>query len=286
MITTNKAKHIQQTANVSQSNRARAAQKIRPARQNGWHRHRLEIVALPAGVFMLFGVWALIVKLGNYPAFILPAPELVFAELTKITLNGTLWPHIQATLFEVVGGLMLGVSAATILGYALAKSPLLERLAGPYIVASQSVPAIAIAPLLIIWFGSGKLSKILICALIVFFPVLVNTIVGIRSVEPGLKTLMRSLRAGRRQTFIMLEIPSAMPVLLGGLKIGVTLSVIGAVVGEFVGADRGLGYLINLSKGLFNTPLMFAAIFTLSIISLILYLIVTGLEHWLLAWRQ
>jgi NitT/TauT family transport system permease protein len=153
-------------------------------------------------------------------------------------------------------------------------------------VASQSVPAIAIAPLLIIWFGSGKISKVLICALVVFFPVLVNTIVGIRSVDEGLKTLMRSLRANRWQTFIKLEVPAAMPVLLGGLKIGVTLSVIGAVVGEFVGSDRGLGYLINLSKGLFNTPLMFAALIALTAISLSLYLIVTALENWLLAWRR
>ncbi len=153
-------------------------------------------------------------------------------------------------------------------------------------MASQSIPSIAIAPLLIIWFGSGKLSKVFICALVVFFPVLVNTIVGIRSVDEGLRTLMRALRATRWQTFSMLEVPAAMPVLLGGLKIGVTLSVIGAVVGEFVGADRGLGYLINLSKGLFDTPLMFAALITLASISLALYLIVSGLENWLLAWRQ
>jgi NitT/TauT family transport system permease protein len=172
---------------------------------------------------------------------------------------------------------------ATVLGYILAKSPFLERLAGPYIAAMQSIPAVAIAPLLVIWFGSGKLSKVLICALIVFFPVLVNTIVGIRSVDAGLTTLMRSLRANRWQTFIMLEVPASLPVLLGGLKIGVVLAVIGAVVGEFVGADRGLGFLINLSKGLFNTPLMFVALITLGAISLTLYLLVTGLEHWLLA---
>jgi NitT/TauT family transport system permease protein len=126
----------------------------------------------------------------------------------------------------------------------------------------------------------------LICALIVFFPILVNTIVGLRSVDPGLSTLMRSLRANRWQTFIMLEVPAAMPVLLGGLKIGVTLSVIGAVVGEFVGAERGLGYLINLSKGLFNTPLLFASLIALSVISLALYLLISSLEHWLLAWQK
>ncbi|MBW2623723.1 MAG: ABC transporter permease [Deltaproteobacteria bacterium] len=254
--------------------------------KSGWRKYRLELIALPSGLLILIGLWALIAELGNYPTFILPDPLKVFQELAEITMNGTLWFHSRATLLQILGGLALGLSVATILGYVLAKSPFLERLAGPYIVASQSVPAVAIGPLLIIWFGSGKLSKVLICALVVFFPILINTIVGIRSVDLGLKTLMQSLRASRWQTFVKLEVPAALPVLLGGLKIGVTLSVIGAVVGEFVGADRGLGYLINLAKGLFNTPLMFAAFFALAVISLSLYLIVTGLERWLLAWRR
>jgi NitT/TauT family transport system permease protein len=244
------------------------------------------MIALPAGLVLVISLWTMITRIGNYPTFILPDPLTVFGELVTVAGNGTLWRHSQATLIEIVGGLALGLSLATILGYILAKSPFLERLAGPYIAAMQSIPAVAIAPLLVIWFGSGKLSKVLICALIVFFPVLVNTIVGIRSVDDGLKTLMRSLRANRWQTFMMLEVPASMPVLLGGLKIGVVLAVIGAVVGEFVGADRGLGFLINLSKGLFNTPLMFVALITLGVISLTLYLLVTGLEHWLLAWRR
>lgn len=259
--------------------------------QNGlkrswWHKNRLELIALPGGLLLVIGLWTLVTIIGNYPTFILPGPLHVLNEFIKIMTNGTLWHHSQATLIEIMGGLALGLSTATILGYILAKSPFLERLVGPYVAALQSIPAVAIAPLLVIWFGSGRLSKVLICALIVFFPILVNTIVGIRSVDPGLKTLMRSLRAGRWQTFMMLEVPAAMPVLLGGLKIGVTLAVIGAVVGEFVGADRGLGFLINLSKGLFNTPLMFAALIALGGISLSLYSIVTGLEHWLLAWRR
>ncbi len=251
-----------------------------------WDKHKIEIVALPAGIVLFITLWALIAYVGNYPTFILPDPVTVFAQLFEVTFDGTLWHHAQATLMQIIGGLLLGVSIATVLGYVLAKSPFLERLAGPYIVASQSIPAVAVAPLLVIWFGSGKMSKVLICALVVFFPILINTIIGIRSVDPGLRTMMRSLRANRWQMFTLLEIPAAMPVILGGLKIGVTLSVIGAVVGEFVGADRGLGYLINLSKGLFNTPLMFAALIALAGISLVLYLIVTGLEYWLLAWRR
>jgi NitT/TauT family transport system permease protein len=255
-------------------------------KKNGWSKVGLEFIALPLGIILLIGLWSFIVVVGNYPTFILPDPASVFGKIAEIAANGLLWHHSQATLAAIMGGLTLGLTTATVLGYLLAKSPLLERLAGPYIVASQSIPAVAIAPLLVIWFGSGKLSKVLICALVVFFPVLVNTIVGIRSVDTGLKMLMQSLRANRWQTFIMLEVPAAMPVLLGGLKIGVTLSVIGAVVGEFVGADQGLGFLINLSKGMFDTPLMFAALITLASISLCLYLIVTRLEHWLLAWRR
>ncbi len=251
-----------------------------------WQRLGLELLILPVSLLIMVGLWALIAKLGNYPEFILPHPLTVLTKLSQMAASGLLWQHSQATLTAMVGGLALGLFTATVVGYVLAKSPLMERLVGPYIVASQSIPAIAIAPLLIIWFGSGKMSKVLICALVVFFPVLVNTIVGIRSVDGGLKTLMHSLRANRWQTFIYLEIPAAMPVLLGGLKIGVTLAVIGAVVGEFVGADQGLGYLINLSKGLFDTPMIFAALITLAGISLTLYLSVTWLEHWLLAWRR
>lgn len=277
---------MQQTIKIAPSQQVHPLERRLGVQKSRWQKNRLELIALPVGIVLLISLWALIAKLGDYPTFILPDPLSVLNKLVEITIDGTLWHHTQTTLVEIVGGLSLGLSTATTLGYLLAKSPLLERLTGPYIVASQSIPAVAIAPLLVIWFGSGQISKILICALVVFFPILVNTIVGIRSVDKGLKTLMRSLRANRWQTFIMLEIPAAMPVLLGGLKIGVTLSVIGAVVGEFVGADRGLGYLISLSKGLFNTPLMFAALIALAAISLSLYLIVTGLERWLLAWRQ
>src|SRR3989337_1185051 len=180
----------------------------------------------------------------------------------------------------------LHAPAAVGLGYLLAKSRTVERLLAPYIVASQSIPIVAIAPLLIIWFGPGRLSKVLICALIVFFPVLVNTIVGVRSAPEDLRELMRSLRATRWQTFAMLEAPAAMPVLLGGLKIGATLSVIGAVVGEFVGADEGLGFLVNVGRGLYDTALVFVAVLVLILLALSLYGLVAGLERRLHVWRE
>ena len=220
------------------------------------------------------------------PTFILPSPGKVATTFGRAVVDGTLGHHALATLSEVFLGLALGLVVATVLGYFLAKNQVVERLLAPYIVALQSVPVVAIAPLLVIWFGSGQLSKVLVCALIVFFPVLINTIVGVRSVDGDLRDLMRSLQASKWQTFHMLDLPAALPVLFGGLKIGVTLAVIGAVVGEFVGADQGLGFLINQARGLFNTPLVFVAIFSLVAIALILYGLVTLLEARLLRWRR
>jgi NitT/TauT family transport system permease protein len=200
--------------------------------------------------------------------------------------DGSLARHTWATLSEVLGGLALGVLAATVLGYILGKSQTIEKIMAPYIVASQSIPVVAIAPLLIIWFGSGRISKVLISALIVFFPVLVNTIVGVRSVPEDLRDLMRSLRASRWQIFRKLEAPAAMPVLLGGLKIGATLSVIGAVVGEFVGADEGLGFLINVGRGLYDTAMVFVAVFGLVTMAMVMYIAVVLVERRILAWRH
>lgn len=230
--------------------------------------------------------WEILGRSGALPAFMLPAPSRILSRLWVAIEDGTLVRHTIVTLSEVFAGLSLGLSSATLLGYGLAKSRTLERILAPYIVASQSVPVVAIAPLLVIWFGPGRISKVLICALIVFFPVLVNTIVGVRSVPKGLYELLRTLRATRWQVFRTLEIPAAMPMLLGGLKIGATLSVIGAVVGEFVGADAGLGFVINVGRGLYDTPLVFVAVLTLICMAMSMYLLVSLVEQRLLIWKS
>jgi NitT/TauT family transport system permease protein len=186
-------------------------------------------------------LWQGVVWLGGYPAFILPTPVTVVKRLDDLMADGALWFHTWVTLREVLAGLGLGMLAAVLLGYGLAHSSVAERLLAPYIVASQSVPVVAVAPLIVIWFGTGMLSKVVVCALTVFFPILVNTVVGVRSVERDLHDLMRSLEASRWQVIRLLEVPAALPVLLGGLKVGATLAVIGAVVGEFVASTRGLG---------------------------------------------
>jgi NitT/TauT family transport system permease protein len=231
-------------------------------------------------------LWQLFTRLVGLPAFILPTPVLVAKRFAQALADGSLIRHTLITLVEVLAGLALGVMVATLLGYLLAKSIRLERVLSPYIIASQSIPTIAIAPLLVLWFGPGLLSKILISALIVFFPVLVNTVVGMRSVPEDLRDLMRSLQASRWQMLLLLEVPASLPVFLGGLRIGATLSVIGAVVGEFVGADRGLGFLINVGRGMYDTALVFVAVFTLIAMALSLYGLVVLMERRLLSWQQ
>jgi NitT/TauT family transport system permease protein len=242
--------------------------------------------AVPATIFITVVLWEVVSRVSDLPAFILPSPLAVGDRFLRALSDGSLQRHTGATFSEVLGGLALGLTAATCLGYLLAKSKTVERFLAPYIVASQSIPVVAIAPLLVIWFGSGRLSKVLISALIVFFPILVNTVVGVRSVPEDLRDLMRSLRATRWQIFLHLEAPAAMPMLFGGLKIGATLSVIGAVVGEFVGADEGLGFLINMGRGIFDTPLVFVAVFGLITLALVLYGTVAFIEQRVLAWRE
>jgi putative riboflavin transport system permease protein len=245
-------------------------------------RNWLGVVSLFAGLL----VWWAVARYSGLPSFILPSPGQVWTRFLRALSDGSLIAHTAVTLFEILAGLLAGALAATILGYLVAKSRALERVLSPYLVASQAVPLVAIAPLLVIWFGPGIFSKILICALIVFFPVLVNTVVGVRAVPTALHDLMRSLRATRRQILLKLEIPAALPIFLGGLRIGATLSVIGAVVGELVGADMGLGFLINVGRGQYDTALVFVAVFTLILLALLLYGSVAWAEKRLLSWQE
>lgn len=231
-------------------------------------------------------LWWIASRMAGLPAFILPSPGDVARRFLSAASDGSLLLHTGVTLLEVLLGLFFGVGLATILGYLVAKSHALERVLSPYLVASQAVPLVAIAPLLVIWFGPGMFSKVLICGLIVFFPVLVNTVVGVRAVPTPLYDLMHSLHARQTQVLFKLEIPAALPIFLGGLRIGATLSVIGAVVGELVGSDQGLGFLINVGRGQYDTALVFVAVFVLIALALCLYGAVAWLEARALGWQE
>jgi NitT/TauT family transport system permease protein len=241
--------------------------------RTGW----LPVVAALV-VFVL--IWQLAILISGFPTFILPAPALVADRLWTASLDGTIAPHLLTTLVEVALGFATGASLALVVGYALARSQLAERLLSPYLVAAQAVPILALAPLLALWFGPGLVSKVVICALIVFFPVAIATMVGIRSVDRRLLELGRSLRATRRQVLTTLEIPAALPSIFGGIRVGVTLAVVGAIVGEWAGAERGLGVLINLARGsMFDIPLMFATLLTIAFVGIALYGVVVLFER-------
>lgn len=239
---------------------------------------RLAASLLSLAAFL--AAWKLLTVLTGTPAYILPAPEVVAERAARAIGSGILWEHTWATLSEIVLGFALGAISAIAIGVALGKSVLIERVLSPYIVAAQAVPILALAPLLDIWFGGGLVARVLVCALIVFFPIAIATMVGIRSADQLLREMLRSLGASPAQVTARLEIPSALPVIFGGLRVGVTLAVIGAVVAEWVSASAGLGVLINIAdQGLFDTPLMFVALAALGVIGLSFYSLVVLVER-------
>lgn len=237
-----------------------------------------------AAVFLV--AWKLFVVIGGYPAFVLPPPEAVAARLWSAWRDGVIEPHVITTLTEVFFGFVIGSGFALLAGYALARSRLAERLLSPYLVAAQATPILALAPLIALWFGTGLLSKIIICALIVFFPVAVATMVGVRSVDIRLLEVGRVFRATPLQVLTRLEIPGALPSIFGGLRVGATLAVIGAIIGEWAGGESGLGVLINLARGsLFDTPLLFATLVTIAAIGVGLYWLILVFERRLVGER-
>ncbi len=259
----------------------------RPNSVFAWLDERPTWLTIAGSFLLLLGAWQLVVTLGGYPPFILPGPIDVAEAFVRLMSDGRLPRHTLVTLSEVVPGLALGVLVALPLAYVLTKSPLAERLISPYLIASQAIPVIAIAPLLTIWVQSWYWSRVLVAALTVFFPILVSSIAGLRAVPREFYDLMHSLRAGKWQIFRKLEMPAALPTVLAGLKVGATLAVIGAIVGEFVQPkSQGLGYLLVTSRYQFKTDEVFVVLLTLSVMALSLYGLVFLAERRLLRWRR
>ncbi|MCL4869380.1 MAG: ABC transporter permease [Anaerolineae bacterium] len=235
---------------------------------------------------LLLFAWQMVVVWGNYDRFILPGPYDVAQQFKVVWQDGRLPKHTWITFSEVIPGLFIGIAFATPLGYLLSKSPFVARLVSPYLIASQAIPIIAIAPLLTIWVRSTYWSRVLVAVIVVFFPILINVVAGLRSVPVEQYELFHSLRASRWQIFRKLELPAALPILLAGLKVGATLSVIGALVGEFVQPkSEGLGFLLVTARYQFKTDLVFVVIVTLGVMALLLYGVVSLLEWWLLRWQ-
>jgi NitT/TauT family transport system permease protein len=238
-----------------------------------------------AAVSGLVLIWWAVAVLGNYPAYLLPTPLAVAQRMWEMLLDGSLWGHLWTTSLEAGLGFLVALMVGLVLGYAIAHSHLLERLVSPYIAVSQGLPVVALAPLLVLWVGDDLMRKVIIVALIVFFPILVNTIVGTRSIDRSMLEVARISGANFLQTIYYVELPLSLRALLGGVKLGLTLSITGAVVGEFVSSGSGLGFLLILGRGLFDTTLIFVGLVSLAILTLFVYTLITVLEKTLITWE-
>src|SRR5881227_1849237 len=239
--------------------------------------------ALP--IFALFlGVWEALVRLFEIPLFILPTPSNVFIALYRGFASALYVDHIWITITETLLGFVLGTTLAFLLGTAIALSRPVEYFLSPFVVMFQAMPKVALAPLIIVWFGLGLTSKVVNAALVAFFPLMVNTIVGLRSAEEDKVNLMKSLAATRGQIFWMLQLPNAMPYIFAGLEIAMIFALIGAIVAEFVGAQAGLGMLIQSMNFTMDVAGQFSVLLLLSMIGLALNWIVTGVRRRVLFW--
>jgi len=227
-------------------------------------------------------VWELATRLFKIPRFIMPAPSAILAE-------GWEWRyrfigHTWVTLYETLGGFALSVLVGVPLAVMIVYSPALKRALYPLIVLTQSVPKIAIAPVLLLMVGHGEIPKIIVAFLVAFFPIVVDTATGLAATPPELLDLSRSYRASAFKTFVKVRLPMAMPFFFAGAKVAITLSVIGAVVGEFVGSDRGLGYVILSSTSYWKTELAFSSMILLSVMAIVLFGAVELVERWVCPW--
>ncbi|RJF76408.1 ABC transporter permease [Rhodopseudomonas palustris] len=219
----------------------------------------------------VFALWEGVVRIFAISPFVIPAPSAVVVRLVDMVTTGEIWPHFVATLTSVLTGLAAGAIAGLVVGSAISLMPAVERLVYPYVVAMQTVPKIAIAPLFVMWFGYGLTSKIVITALLCFFPILVSVVSGFHAVDKSQLEMMRAFGSTPMQTLFRLRIPSALVLIFAGFEIASVLAVIGAVVGEFVGAQVGLGYLITSLNFNLDVAGMFAVLLCLAVIGLSLH---------------
>ena len=242
----------------------------------GWMALSLLVVVL--------GWWGIIVW-QQYPAFILPTPAAVAERWLHEMAQGTLPWHTAWTLAESLGGFTLALAVSLTLGYILAHAPRLEAIFAPQIAATQAIPIVAVAPLIVLWIGADLRAKLLIAALVTFFPMLSSTVAALKAVPREVVEAARIDGAQRWALLRYIEFPLALPGIFAGVKSSLALATTGAVVGEFVGGSDGLGALINIARGLFDTPLLFAALFTLALLTLSYYLLATLVERMLVRWE-
>jgi NitT/TauT family transport system permease protein len=237
-------------------------------------------------LLIVLAAWSYATRPGGLPGYLLPDPSAVIVALWSGLRTGEFWPHIVFTLTSTLTGYAIGSILAVVTGVMVAESQLFERFVFPYIVAIQATPKVALAPLILVWFGFGLASKVVLVALICFFPLLVNTIGGVRRTDPELIAMARSFSRPAWWIFLHIKLPAAASAIFAGLEIGIVLALIGAVVGEFVASERGVGYLIGSATVNMNVAVMFAGVLILAAFGVVSSFAVRQIQRYIVFWEQ
>jgi NitT/TauT family transport system permease protein len=250
------------------------------------NRRWLPWLTTPLLALALLLVWQLYVQASGISGFILPTPVQVWDSYLDDLRTAALWRHTASTLYETVAGFTWATAVGLGLGVLIGRWRWLETTLNPFIVASQVIPKVALVPLFIVWFGFGPVSKVLLAATLAFFPILSNTVLGVKSVDYGHRDVMTALNAPRWKVFTRLELPSALPYLLTGMEVGVVFAIIGAVVGEYLGGNSGLGYLLIAKMNAYETVGLFATIVHLTLIGFMFYWLMSSARRLLIPWHE
>lgn len=235
---------------------------------------------------VLVTLWEILSRIGIFHPLILPAPSKIIFAFFEVLSADYFLANFSVTLYETLAGFFIGCAIAIILGIIVSSNDLLYRILNPYIVVFQAVPKIALAPIFTTWFGFGPTAKIVMAITICFFPTFVNTVVGLKSVDEDSRLLFQSLNAKKKDIFMKLSLPTALPYIIAGLKSSLTFALIGAIVGEFMGANEGIGLLIDTFNFQLEMPRVYALIIILSILGLLLYLLIEWIDRRVVFWRN
>ncbi|GAA4833438.1 ABC transporter permease [Actinomycetospora corticicola] len=253
--------------------------------ESPWMR-RLPWISGPVMLLVLLGGWQFAVSVVGVSEFILPAPGAVAGALGTLLASEDIWGHVGITLFEVLAGFGIALVVGVAVGAVLGRIAWLQRAVQPALVALQVVPKVAFVPIFVIWFGFGPTSKIIMAALLAFFPIMLNVMLGVRSVDRGHRDVMRGLGAGRWATFRNMELPTTLPYVFTGAEVAIVFSVIGAIVGEYLGGSEGLGFLVVSSLNALDAPRLFAVIVLLAVLGSLLYVAVTTVKKLVIPWHD
>lgn len=240
--------------------------------------------ALSVGVFI--AIWWIYVAVKHVPAYILPSPPKVWNSLEKMFVKGTVYPHLWTTTYEVVLGFVIGAFLGIVLGYIFIKVDALKTMLMPYLIFLQTAPKIALVPLFVIWFGIGLVSKVVLIISMVLFPVLSGMMLGLESIPPDVRNLMKILKASKWQSFSQVEMQYSLPALFASMKVGIVQAVIGAIVAEWMSGKQGLGYILTYASSTYDTPMLLAGIIVTIILGIATYQVISVLEDKFLYWHE